>query len=226
MSLSLPISSTTTLQIEGRVYRIGQESNVPFEYPLLGIDQEISDFGQKINKKLSTTENLAMGNQARDLLRSFAEGVLFNSGTEKPNANQGVGGKEYDKKTQNELSEFRKAVLVYQSNQKVRGSRDIREGKDYYATPEPVGQKMVEFLGLQAGESAMEPSAGHGAIAMWFPDKVNATVIEPSYSLYTKLNARAGGGNRKMVNDIFENYNIINKYHGIAMNPPFGSGGI
>ncbi|MFW9598168.1 MAG: DEAD/DEAH box helicase family protein, partial [Paludibacter sp.] len=80
MSLSLPISSTTTLQIEGRVYRIGQESNVPFEYPLLGIDQEISDFGQKINKKLSTTENLAMGNQARDLLRSFAEGVLFNSG--------------------------------------------------------------------------------------------------------------------------------------------------
>ena len=84
---------------------------------------------------------------------------------------------------------------------------------------------MVEFLGLQAGESAMEPSAGHGAIAMWFPDKVNATVIEPSYSLYTKLNARAGGGNRKMVNDIFENYNIINKYHGIAMNPPFGSGG-
>ena len=225
MSLSLPISSTTTLQIEGRVYRIGQESNVPFEYPLLGIDQEISDFGNKINKKLSTTENLAMGNQARDLLRSFAEGVLFNSGTEKPNLNQGIGGKEYDKKTQSELSEFRKAVLVYQSNQKVRGSRDSREGKDYYATPEPVGQKMVEILGLQAGESAMEPSAGHGAIAMWFPDKVNSTVIEPSYSLYTKLNARAGGGNRKMVNDIFENYNIINKYHGIAMNPPFGSGG-
>lgn len=225
MNLSLPISSTTTLQIEGRVYRIGQESNVPFEYPLLGIDQEISDFGNKINKKLSTTENLAMGNQARDLLRSFAEGVLFNQGTEKPNLNQGAGGKEYDKKTQSELSEFRKAVLVYQSNQKVRGSRDSREGKDYYATPEPVGQKMVEFLGLQAGESAMEPSAGHGAIAMWFPDKVNSTVIEPSYSLYTKLNARAGGGNRKMVNDIFENYNIINKYHGIAMNPPFGSGG-
>jgi len=225
ISLSLPISSTTALQIEGRPYRIGNESDAIFEYPLLGLDQEVADFGQKINKKLSTTENLAIGNQARDLLRSFAEGVLFNSGKDKPNISQGKGGKEYDKKAQETLSEFRKAVLVYNTNQKTTGRRDQREGADYYATPEPVGEKMVEWLSLQAGESALEPSAGHGAIAMWFPEKASVTVVEPSYSLFSKLNARSGGGNRKMLNDVFENLNTVNKFEGIAMNPPFGSGG-
>jgi hypothetical protein len=226
INLSLPISSTTALQIEGRVYRIGQATNAVFENPLLGLDMEIADFGQKINKKLSTTENLAIGSQARDLLRSFAEGVLFNSGKDKPNKEQGVGGKEYDKKaTQLDMTEFKKAMLIYDSNQKNRGSRDSRQGKDYYATAEPLGQKMVEWLDINPGESVMEPSAGHGAIAMWFPEKANATVIEPSYSLFSKLNARAGGGNRKIINDIFENHNVVNKYHGIAMNPPFGSGG-
>lgn len=225
ISLSLPISSTTALQIEGRPYRIGNESDAIFEYPLLGLDQEIIDFGSKVNKKLSTTENLAIGDQARDLLRSFAEGVLFNSGTDKPHANQGKGGKEYDKKAQETLSEFRKAVLVYNTNQKTSGRRDQREGVDYFATPEPVGQKMVEWLDLQAEETGLEPSAGHGAIAMWFPKHSNITAIEPSFSLFSKLNARSGGGDKKILNANFEDFNIINKFNGIAMNPPFGSGG-
>lgn len=71
----------------------------------------------------------------------------------------------------------------------------------------------------------MEPSAGHGAIAMWFPESINTTSIEPSYSLYAKLNARAGGGNRKIVRSNFEDFNIVNKFDGIAMNPPFGTQG-
>jgi len=225
ISLSLPISSTTALQIEGRPYRIGNESDAIFEYPLLGLDQEIIDFGSKVNKKLSTTENLAIGDQARDLLRSFAEGVLFNSGTDKPNINQGKGGKEYDKKAQETLSEFRKAVLVYNTNQKTTGRRDQREGVDYFATPEPVGQKMVEWLNLAPEETGLEPSAGHGAIAMWFPKHSNITAIEPSFSLFSKLNARSGGGDKKILNVNFEDFNIINKFNGIAMNPPFGSGG-
>ena len=156
MSLSLPISSTTALQIEGRIFRIGQETDAIFENPLLGLDMEVAAFGQTINKKLSTTENLAIGNQARDLLRSFAEGVLFNSSQDDPNANQGRGGKEYDKKAQETLSEFRKAVLVYNTNQKTTGKRDQREGVDYFATPEPVGQKMVEWLNINEGESVLE----------------------------------------------------------------------
>lgn len=225
MSLSMPISSTTALQIEGRIFRIGQETDAIFEYPLLGLDMEIEAFGRTINKKLSTTENLAMGNQARDLLRSFAEGVLFHSKPDDPNTEQGKGGKEYDKKTQGTISEFQKAILVYSSNQKTRGKRYEREGIDYYATPEPVGQKMVEWLDIREGDSDLEPSAGHGAIAMWFPETSNVTAVEPSFKLYSKLNARSGGGNRKIVNDTFENLNVINKFNGIAMNPPFGTGG-
>ena len=93
--------------------------------------------------------------------------------------------------------------LPYLTNQKTSGRRDQREGVDYYATPEPVGQKMVEWLFIRPSESAGAFS-GHGAIAMWFPEKANSTVIEPSYSLFSKLNARSGGGNRKMVNDTFE----------------------
>ena len=225
MSMSMPISSITALQIEGRIYRIGQESDAIFEYPLLGLDMEIEHFGRNINRKLSTTENLAVGDQSRDLIRSFAEGVLFSSDTVDPSLEQGKGGKAYDRKAQQNLSDFRKAILVYQSNQKIRGRRDEREGVDYFPTPEPIGEKMVEWLNLKPVDTAMEPSAGHGAIAMWFPNFANVTAIEPSFNLYSKLNARAGGGDRKVINSTFEEHHIVNKYNGIAMNPPFGTGG-
>jgi hypothetical protein len=225
MSMSMPISSITALQIEGRIYRIGQESDAIFEYPLLGLDLEVMHFGMNINRKLSTTENLAVGEQSRDLIRSFAEGVLSFSDTGDPNPEQGKGGKEYDRRAQQEYSEFRRSVLVYKTNQKQRGRRDSREGIDYYPTPEPVGQKMVEWLGLRPNESGLEPSAGHGAIAMWFPNHAKLTAIEPSYNLFTKLNARGGGGDRRILNETFEQLDIKNKYHGVAMNPPFGTGG-
>lgn len=225
ISLSMPISTTTALQVEGRIYRIGQESDAIFEYPLLGLDIETAYFGRNLNKRLGTTENLAMGNASRDLIRSYAEGVLFNSSTDDPHLEQGKGGKEYDHRQASTQSEFQKAILVYFSNQKKRGRRDQREGVDYFATPEPLGQKMVEWLGLRPGDHAMEPSAGHGAIAMWFPTSSVATSIEPSFDLYSKLSARAGGGTRKILNQKFEDYNIVNKYDGIAMNPPFGHAG-
>lgn len=222
--LSMPISSTTAIQVEGRIYRVGGESNAVYEYILLGLDSEVEHYGRNLNRRLSTTENLSMGNQARDLLRAFSEGVL-NSHSLTPSQVTGIGGKELDRRMADELSEFRKAVYIYEGNQKVRGKRDQREGVDYFATPEPVGQKMVEFLDIQANENVLEPSAGHGAIAMWFPKESNATVIEPSFSLFSKLRARSGGGDVNAINDMFENHNVINKYDGIVMNPPFGQAG-
>lgn len=225
MSLSMPVSTITALQIEGRIYRIGNESNAIFEYPLLGLDLEIAYFGQNINKRLGTTENLAIGDMARDLTRSFSEGVLFNATTDKPGLNQGIGGKDFDRKDKTVRSDFDKAILIYNTNQKNRKSRDNREGIDFYATPEPVGQKMVEFLDLREQDHGMEPSAGFGSIAMWFPISSNITAIEPSFELFSKLSARAGGGIKKILNQTFEDFNIINKFDGIAMNPPFGQGG-
>jgi hypothetical protein len=225
MNMSLPQSSTTALQIEGRIFRIGQETDAIFEYPILGLDMEIAAFGNSINRKLSTTENLAVGNQARDLIRSFAEGVLFNSKKDDPTVDQGKGGKEYDKREVSNVSRFRKAVLVYNTNQRIRGKRDERAGTDFFPTPEPLGQKMTEWLDLREGDQVLEPSAGNGAIAMWFPETGSTTVVEPSYTLFSRLNVRAAGGTRRLINQNFEDLDLVNKFDGIAMNPPFGAGG-
>jgi hypothetical protein len=222
MSLSMPISSITALQVEGRIYRIGNQSNAVFEYPLLGLDTELAHFGQTLNKRVSTTENLAMGNASRDLLKSFSMGVL-NSEVMDPNENQGIGGKDLDRRMDEGMSEFQKAILYYDSNQKLRGKRDQREGLDYFPTPEPIGQKMMQWLKLKPAQKALEPSAGKGSIAMWSPSDVNLTAIEPSMDLYSKLGAATAGADVR--NMTFEELNIINKYDGIAMNPPFGQGG-
>ena len=225
INLSMPISTVTALQIEGRIYRLGQQSDAVFEYPLLGLDMETAYFGNNINKRLSTTENLAIGKLARDLIRSYSEGVLFNSSDSDPSTEQGKGGKGYDKKASTIQNDFEKAKLIYATNQKTRGKRDQREGYDFYATPEPLGQKMVEWANLTDGEHALEPSAGNGAIAMWVKPMNALTAIEPSFDLYSKLTARAGGGNKKVINTKFEDFHITNKFDAIVMNPPFGQGG-
>ena len=224
ITLALPQSSITALQIEGRIYRIGNRSNAIFEYPLLGLNSEIILFGQKFNGQIGTTENLALGSQARNLRESFARSVE-ESGKDVPIEEQGFGGKEADAAERDETSPFDRAVLDYYGNQKLKGKRDSREGVDYYPTPEPLGFKMVEWGNLNDGETTLEPSAGHGAIARYVPSANPLTAIEPSQNLFAKLQLKAGGSGRKFVNTIFEGYNVVNKHDVIFMNPPFGTGG-
>ena len=224
ITLALPQSPITALQIEGRIYRIGNRSNAIFEYPLLGLNSEIILFGQKFNGQIGTTENLALGSQARNLRESFARSVE-ESGKDVPIEEQGFGGKEADAAERNETSPFARAVLDYYGNQRLKGKRDSREGIDYYPTPEPLGFKMVEWGNLNDGETALEPSAGHGAIARYVPSANPLTAIEPSQNLFAKLQLKAGGSGRKFVNTIFEGYNVVNKHDVIFMNPPFGTGG-
>lgn len=224
ITLALPQSPITALQIEGRIYRIGNRSNAIFEYPLLGLNSEIILFGQKFNGQIGTTENLALGSQARNLRESFARSVE-ESGKDVPIEEQGFGGKEADAAERNETSPFDRAVLDYYGNQRLKGKRDSREGVDYYPTPEPLGFKMVEWGNLNDGETALEPSAGHGAIARYVPSANPLTAIEPSQNLFAKLQLKAGGSGRKFVNTIFEGYNVVNKHDVIFMNPPFGTGG-
>lgn len=225
ITLALPQSPITALQIEGRIYRIGNRSNAIFEYPLLGLNSEIILFGQKFNGQIGTTENLALGSQARNLRESFARSVE-ESGKDVPIEEQGFGGKEADAAAErDETSPFDRAVLDYYGNQKLKGKRDSREGVDYYPTPEPLGFKMVEWGNLNDGETALEPSAGHGAIARYVPSANPLTAIEPSQNLFAKLQLKAGGSGRKFVNTIFEGYNVVNKHDVIFMNPPFGTGG-
>lgn len=222
ITLALPQSPITALQIEGRIYRIGNMSNAIFEYPILGLNSEMMLFGEKFNNQVSTTENLALGSQARNLRDSFANGILEHSGIV-PIENQGVGGKEFDAATPSENDPFDNAVLDYYSNQKL--NKNNREGSDYFPTPEPLGYKMVEWAGLSEGDSVLEPSAGHGAIARYVPKANELVSIEPSQSLFTKLQLKAGGLGRKFLNNTFENYALNNKHDVIVMNPPFGKAG-
>lgn len=224
VTLALPQSPITALQIEGRIYRIGNKSNAIFEYPLLGLNTELMLFGQKFNQQVSTTENLALGSQARNLRESFARGVEEHSGDVDID-NQGVGGKEFDAPTLIEADAFDSAVLDYYTNQKLTGKRDNREGTDYYPTPEPLGFMMNQWGRISEGESVLEPSAGHGAIARYVSRENPLTAIEPSQGLFSKLQIKTGGNGRKFENTIFENYNVVNKHDVVLMNPPFGTGG-
>lgn len=222
ITLGLPQSPITALQIEGRTYRIGNKSNAIFEYPILGLNSEMMLFGQKFNNQVSTTENLALGSQARNLRDSFANGILEHSGII-PIDQQGVGGKEFDAPKQSDSDPFDDAVLDYYSNQKL--NRNNREGVDYFPTPEPLGYKMVEWANMGEGDTALEPSAGHGAIARYVSKSNELLSIEPSQSLFAKLQLKAGGLGRKFLNSTFENYNVANKHDVVVMNPPFGTAG-
>lgn len=222
ITLALPQSPITALQIEGRTYRIGNESNAIFEYPVLGLTSEYNLFASKFNRQVSTTENLALGNQARNLRDSFARGIEEHSGIV-PIDQQGVGGKEFDKGDVSENDPFDNAVLDYYTNQRL--NKNNREGVDYFPTPEPLGYKMVEWANISEGDSVLEPSAGHGAIARYVPQSNELVAIEPSMSLFAKLQMKAGGLGRKFQNETFEAYHISNKHDTIVMNPPFGHAG-
>ena len=225
ISLCLPQSPIAFIQSEGRIYRIGQKSNAVFEYPLLGLNLEINLWAHKFNNALGTTEYLAMGSKARNLSESIAKGIMENSGTIGYD-DAGVGGKAYDGNVEAQTATgFDGAITDYFTNQKISAKRENREGADYFPTPEPVGYKMVEWAGLTEGESALEPSAGHGAIARYVPKSNNLTMIEPSQSLMSKLVLNTPGSGRKYEGGTFEDYNVINKHDAIVMNPPYGAGG-
>jgi len=222
INLGLPVRPTQAIQIEGRIYRVGQQSNAIFEYFNTGTNFERMTFAEKISERASTAENLAMGEQARTLKDSFIDAYEDPSFLD-PSEAQGVGGKEIDRANWAATSEFERAKTHYFGTLKTKGRRDQRAGMDYFATPEPLGVKMVEWAGVKPNDSVLEPSAGHGAIARYFPDNVSATFVEPSSELISKLALRAPGNHRQMN---FEDLDVGgNKYNSVVMNPPFGSGG-
>lgn len=217
ITLGLPIAPTDAIQIEGRIYREGVKSNAVYEYITLQTSFEATAFADKIATRSKTAENLAMGNLARDLETAFKEGYL-NWTEEEPGDHQGVGGVEDDKDLQVD-NEFDRACTFYYMQRKKDAKTKAKEGKDYFATPEPLGYKMVQWLGLKDGDAFLEPSAGHGAIARWASPLWENKFVEPSYYLAGKLSVNTTG---EVLNTTFENFYIGNKFNGIAMNPPFG----
>jgi len=222
LNLGMPVKPVTAIQQEGRIYRVGQLSDALFRYMTTGLKWERWAFASRMALRSSTAENLSMGDLARAIKQSFID--AFNAADEfDPEPGEGVGGKKIDRGIDNSITEFERAKTFYFAQGKKRGRRDQREGVDYFATPEPLGLKMVEWADIKSGEKVLEPSAGHGAIARFFPESTARTIVEPSEDLASRAALASPGA--RVVNGRFEDLDIVNKFDAIVMNPPFGSGG-
>lgn len=221
MELGLPMAPTDCIQVEGRIYRIGSMTNAIYEYLTIQTAFERMAYAQTIAERSRTAENLSMGEKARNMEMIFKEGYQ-NPITLSPYENQGVGGKESDNSL-DDISEFQKSISYYYTNLKKTYKSKSVEGVDYFATPEPIGLKMVEWMYSNPGDRFLEPSAGHGAIARFFPVLGNNTYIESSYDLCSKLRLNIESG--EVMNNRFEDLSRWNKYDKIVMNPPFGVSG-
>lgn len=221
IDIGMPARPTDAIQGEGRIYRHGVKSDAVIEYLTTGTNVERWTFAQTIAQRSSTAENLAMGEAARALLQAYATG--YNDAENfAPNMEQGKGGKEMDK-AREESNPYQNAIALYFTNQKKTSRNKSAEGSDYFATPEPLGFKMVEWADIQPGEKVLEPSGGHGAIARFFPDSTNRHAVEASNELAGKLALNAT--DTAIHNMRFEDYNIANKFNAVVMNPPFGTAG-
>jgi predicted RNA methylase len=221
IDLGIPGRPTDAIQSEGRIYRHGVKSNAVDEYLVTGTNFERWTFAQTIAQRASTAENLAMGEGARALLLSFSTG--FNDAQHfEPHAGQGVGGKQMDE-VRERGNPYTNAVALYYTNEKKTSRSKSREGVDYFATPEPIGFKMVEWADVKPGEKVLEPSAGHGAIARFFPDSTTRHAVEPSNELAGRLALNAP--DTEIHNQRFEDFNVVNKFNAVIMNPPFGTAG-
>lgn len=215
IDLSLPTAPTEAIQKEGRTYRYGVKSNAIYEYIVVGYSFEEIAFATKIAQRAKTVENLALGNAARDLETAFKEGY-FNHSYNIPNITQGRKSRDKDKIVQ-VISEFDKAKTYYYGRQKNKGQWKTM---DYFATPEPLGYKIIEWLDMAPGEKFLEPSAGHGAISRFTNKRTDNHFVEPVLELASKLAIFSSG---KIHQHTFEDFSIMNKFNYIAMNPPYGS---
>lgn len=227
INLGQPTAPTLAIQQEGRIYRTGQASDAVMRYMNTGTNWERWTFASTIATRASTAENLGMGEMARALKDSFIQSFEESDTYEPGHEGEGKGGKERDKAANDAVTEYDRAKTFYFGQQKKNSRTKAQEGADYFATPEPIGLKMVQWLDARGGESVMEPSAGHGAISRWLPDNTMRTAIEPSFALRSKLalvmEMKETGD--RIIGGTFEDHHVSNKYDGIVMNPPFGTAG-
>ncbi|NCD22070.1 MAG: DEAD/DEAH box helicase, partial [Spartobacteria bacterium] len=222
INLGLPTRPVTAIQQEGRIFRVGQKSNAMFRYLNTGTNWERWAFASTIAGRASTAENLSLGEEARALKEGFIQAFEESDAWAPGHGGEGTGGKERDASAAAALTAWDRAKTMYFGQQKKTSRTKSAEGADYFATPEPLGLKMVEWAGITPDMDVLEPSAGHGAIARWFPDLTRKTMIEPSHELASRLALVADG---RIVSDRFEDHHAVNKYDAIIMNPPFGTAG-
>ncbi|UBQ44632.1 LPD38 domain-containing protein [Comamonas thiooxydans] len=223
INLGLPTAPTKAIQQEGRTYRTGVVTDAIMRYLNTGTSWERTAFASTIATRAATAENLAMGELARSLQDSFVQAFEEADTWEPGHEGEGKGGKEKDRASNNVVSEWDRAKTLYWAQQKKTAKTKAKEGADYFATPEPLGMKMVEWGGVVEGDETLEPSAGHGAIARWFPTTSRRTMVEPSPVLRSRLALAGFKDTDRIIAGTFEELDVGNKYDVIAMNPPFGT---
>jgi Large polyvalent protein-associated domain 3/Methyltransferase small domain len=225
VNLGQPSAPTMAIQQEGRIYRTGQVTDAIIRYFNTGTSWEKHTFAGTIAGRASAAENLSLGEEARALKDAFIQAFEESDYYEPGHEGEGKGGKARDRQINGALTEWDRAKAYYFGTQKKTAKTKAQEGKDYFATPEPVGLKMVQWADMRPGDDALEPSAGHGAIARWFPDAVKRTVVEPSSTLRARLALNINPAEDRVVDGVFEDLAKSNKFDSIVMNPPFGMGG-
>ena len=225
ISTALPQSPLTFIQIEGRIYRLGNKSNAIYEYPLLGINLETSQFAGRINTASQTTENLAMGEEARGLRESIKNAVLHRAGIV-PLEGQGHGGKDFDQRVRASASSrgFDGAIQDYKESQSQLSEAE-KSNADMAITPHPLGYKMAQWAQAIEGETFLEPSAGQGILAQYVPGANAMTALETDGGLFTRLSVAIGAANRTLQQKSIREYSPINKHDIVLMHPPVGGQG-
>ena len=228
INIGIPRRPSYAIQVEGRIYRLGNKSNAIIRYLTTATNIENGLFAETVAGRASTAENLALGRRARGLRDSFKNAYqeIFDGTWEDRSPGiegEDVGGKENDRNIVSTDSDYDRAKAFYFARGKKSAKNKAAEGVDYFATPEPIGYKMVQWAGLKDGDRVLEPSAGHGAISRFFSPNTDNTIIEPSSRLAPQ--AQMNTDNAKLINGYFEDLHIGNKYDAITMDPPFGTGG-
>lgn len=222
INIGMPNRPTRILQAEGRIRRIGVVSDAIYRYPFTGTAWERDAFARRIAEQSGTVENFALGSDARRIRESFIEAFELADTYPVGMEGEGKGGVEIDGQAAS-VTPYEEAKTHYFGTAQVRANRDRRAGVDWFATPQPLGFKMVEWAGVRPYESVLEPSAGDGAIARYFPANAERTLVDNSRELMSRARLFTGGA--RHVEDDFESFSIVNKFDAVVMNPPFGSGG-
>ena len=109
INIGLPTKPTAVIQLEGRIYRIGQASNAMFRYLLTGTKMEKLAFYERIANRSKTAENLALGSDARALDIAIQGGYMVaadgaSDSFDAKNDKENSGGKQADKRSRVETA--------------------------------------------------------------------------------------------------------------------------
>lgn len=91
---------------------------------------------------------------------------------------------------------------------------DARIEFQFFPTPDELAKQLVEEAGIKPGESCLEPSAGHGAIAKYMPG-CDCIELNPNNR---KILAESGFN---VIAEDFMTFEPQKDYDVIVMNPPF-----